>query len=83
MKNHNSDFAISGYAEQAEVVSGFTSLVTGIIKNLIEFTIGLRDEQAEASHQASRKRAMLSQVHQESSKRMPLEKLIRMGFYHF
>ncbi len=83
MKNHNSDFAISGYAKQAEVVSGFTSLVTGIIKNLIEFTARLRDEQAEARHQASRKRAMLSQVHQESSKRMPLEKLIRTGFYHF
>jgi hypothetical protein len=83
MKDNNSDLAMSGYSKQAEVVSGFTFLVTGIIKKLGNFAIRLRDEQSEARRQANRKRAMLRQVHQESSKRMPLEKLIRMGFYHF
>ncbi|MCG6888979.1 MAG: hypothetical protein LJE92_05280 [Gammaproteobacteria bacterium] len=83
MNDKNSGFAISGYSKQTAVVSGFTSLVTGIIKNLKHFPTRMQDEQAKARLQSNRKRSMLHQVHQQSIERMPLEKLIRMGFYHF
>ena len=83
MKGNHSDIAIGGYPEPAVASSGFTSLVTGILENLKDAVVRMRHEQAETRHQLNRKRAALREFHQESSKRMPLEKLIRMGFYHF
>jgi hypothetical protein len=83
MSDNNNDFSISEYSNEPDVVSGFTSSVTGIFANLKNFTMRMRDEQAEARQQENRKREMINQVRQESIKRMPLEKLIRMGFYHF
>jgi hypothetical protein len=83
MKNNTSDFAMGGYSEQVEVESGMTSLVTGILENLRKFLIRMRQEQVKNKRQSDSKRAALRQFQQESSKRMPLEKLIRMGFYHF
>jgi len=83
MKDNNSDMAIGGYSEPAQAVSGFTSLVTGILENLQGLVDRMRHEQAQTRDQLDRKRAALCEFHQQSSKRMPLEKLIRMGFYHF
>jgi hypothetical protein len=83
MSDNHRNFSISGYPNETDVVSGFFSLVTGIYKNLKNLAIRMRDEQTGARHQSNRKREMLNQVQQESIKRMPLEKLIRMGFYHF
>ena len=83
MKNNTSDFAMGGYSKQVEVESGMTSLVTGILENLRKFLIRMRQEQVRNKRQSDSKRAALRQFQHESSKRMPLEKLIRMGFYHF
>jgi len=83
MKDNTRDFSNSGYSNGADVASGFTSFVTEIFKNLKSFAIRLRDRPAQAMHQSDRNREMLNQAHQESSKRMPLEKLIRTGFYPF
>jgi len=83
MRDTNREFTISGYSNETGVVSGFTSFVTGISDYFRKSAIRMRDEQAEARQQSNRKREMLNQVQQESMKRMPLEKLIRMGFYHF
>jgi hypothetical protein len=83
MSDNNKDFSIGGYSNETDVVAGFTTFVTGIFENLKNFAIRTRDEQAEVEHKSNRKREMLNQVQQESIKRGPLEKLIRMGFYHF
>lgn len=83
MRDNNINYTIGGYAYATKAVSGFSCLVNGVFENFKNFTLRIQDGQAELKDQWNRKRQVKTQCHQNTIKRMPLEQLIRTGFYPF
>jgi hypothetical protein len=80
--NHIND-SFGGYANAAKAVAGFSVFVNGVFEIFKNFTLRIRDGQAETKDQLDSKRQAEKQCHRITSKPMPLEQLIRTGFYPF
>jgi hypothetical protein len=83
MKDSNKDYTISGYSNETKAVSEFFLLVNGVFESFKNLTIQIQDGQAEATDQLKRKRRVKKHCDQITIKNMPLENLIRTGFYPF
>ena len=83
MRDNNKDLTIGEFSSEIEAVSGFASFMTRVFSNFKNRDIQLQDEHAVAEHQSDRRRKVEKQYHHETIKQMPLEQLIRTGFYPF
>jgi hypothetical protein len=83
MKDNKCNYTISGYSNEVKAVSGLSFIVNGIFESFKNFTIRMQEGQSVVRHTLNRKHDVPDLIHQEPFKQMPLEQLIRMGFYHF
>jgi hypothetical protein len=83
MSDNNINSTIGGFAYATKAVSEFFCLLSGVFENFKNFTLRIHNGQAELKDQWNMKRQVKTQCHQNTIKRMPLEQLIRTGFYPF
>jgi len=83
MKDNAISYTISGYSNETKAVSGFSLLVNRVFENFRNFTTRILDERSEIKSQINRKPQVKQPCHQNTDKQMPLERLIRTGYYPF
>jgi len=83
MKANDMNYTMNGCSNEVKAVSGFVFFANAVFENLRQLTIRVRDGQAEMEDRLNREHRVNEQRHQNTNKRMPLEQLIRKGFYPF
>lgn len=83
MRDNPINYSLGGYSNEAKAVAGFSFFVNGVFEKFKNFTLRVRDGQAEAKDRLNSKRQAKKQCHRITTRQMPLERLIRTGFYPF
>jgi len=83
MKANDMNYTMNGCSHEVKAVSGFVCFANAVFENLRQLTIRVRDRQEEVEDRLNNEYRMNEQRHQKTNRRMPLERLIRTGFYPF
>jgi len=83
MKDSSIEYTNGGYPTGTKAAAGLFFFVNEVSGNFINFIHRIRDGRARVKGQSNVNRQVKKQCHQENVKPMPLERLIRTGFYPF
>jgi len=83
MKDSSIDYTHSGYSIGTRSACGLFFFVSEVSGNFINFIHRIRDGRVRVKGQSNVHRQVQKQGRQENTKPMPLERLIRSGFYPF
>ena len=83
MKDNSLNCSDSGCSNEIKAVSGLFFFVNEALRNFLSFVQRTRDGQAGGQGQSNVNRQAEKKYHQKNREQMPLEQLIKTGFYPF